>query len=92
MDFVDKELKCVDWGIDFLFSAGEQFFYESKRFVNMPKHCKACKAKRNQVPEKPVRSETRATCAECGSETTVPFKPAQGRPYFAGLVSRNRNR
>lgn len=23
-----------------------------------------------------------ATCAECGAQTTVPFKPTQGRPVF----------
>jgi CxxC-x17-CxxC domain-containing protein len=29
-----------------------------------------------------VRSETRTTCSECGAETTVPFKPTQGRPVL----------
>jgi CxxC-x17-CxxC domain-containing protein len=26
--------------------------------------------------------ETRTTCSQCGKETTVPFKPTQGRPVF----------
>ena len=26
--------------------------------------------------------ETRTTCSHCGKETTVPFKPTQGRPVF----------
>jgi CxxC-x17-CxxC domain-containing protein len=26
--------------------------------------------------------ETRATCSQCGKETTVPFRPTQGRPIF----------
>jgi CxxC-x17-CxxC domain-containing protein len=29
-----------------------------------------------------VRPETRTTCSECGMETTVPFKPTQGRPVL----------
>jgi CxxC-x17-CxxC domain-containing protein len=26
--------------------------------------------------------ETRTKCSQCGKETTVPFKPTQGRPVF----------
>ena len=26
--------------------------------------------------------ETHAVCSQCGKETTVPFKPTQGRPVF----------
>ena len=28
------------------------------------------------------RVETQATCSACGKETTVPFRPTQGRPIF----------
>jgi CxxC-x17-CxxC domain-containing protein len=28
------------------------------------------------------RTETRTECSECGIETTVPFKPTQGRPVL----------
>ena len=28
------------------------------------------------------RVETQATCSACGKETTVPFRPTQGRPVF----------
>ena len=28
------------------------------------------------------RVETVTTCSACGKETTVPFKPTQGRPVF----------
>ncbi|MGH9598859.1 MAG: CxxC-x17-CxxC domain-containing protein, partial [Terracidiphilus sp.] len=27
-------------------------------------------------------AETRTTCSECGTATTVPFKPTQGRPVL----------
>jgi CxxC-x17-CxxC domain-containing protein len=29
-----------------------------------------------------VRPETRTNCSQCGAETTVPFKPTQGRPVL----------
>jgi CxxC-x17-CxxC domain-containing protein len=82
MDFVDKELKCIDCGADFVFTAGEQLFFQGKGFQTTPKYCKQCKARRNRGFRKPVRPETRTTCAECGAETTVPFTPMQGRPVF----------
>jgi CxxC-x17-CxxC domain-containing protein len=28
------------------------------------------------------RVETRAICSQCGKETTVPFRPTQGRPVL----------
>lgn len=82
MDFVDRELTCVDCGAKFVFTAGEQLFFHDKHFENNPKHCKACKAKRSISARKPVRIETRTVCAQCGSETSVPFTPRQGRPVL----------
>ena len=81
MEFTDRTLKCVDCGADFVFTAGEQLFFHDKQFQNDPKHCKQCKAKRVRGGAK-VRTETRATCAQCGGATTVPFKPTQGRPVL----------
>ena len=80
MDFVDRVLKCSDCGAEFVFTAGEQLFFHDKQFKNDPKHCKQCKAKRASGGR--VRAETRTTCSECGMETTVPFKPTQGRPVL----------
>ena len=43
------------------------------------------KAKRAEgvgAPNATPRSETRTTCSQCGKETTVPFKPTQGRPVL----------
>src|SRR5271157_1131400 len=88
MEFQDKILKCIDCGADFVFTAGEQLFFHDKDFKNEPKRCKACKAKRpsspGTVPHLGARSrvETRTNCSGCGKETTVPFKPTQGRPVF----------
>lgn len=88
MDFQDKTLKCVDCGQDFIFTAGEQLFFHDKQFKNEPKRCKNCKAQRaashgggNSRGAHP-KVETRTNCSACGKETTVPFKPTQGRPVL----------
>ena len=81
MEFVDRVLKCVDCGSDFVFTAGEQLFFHDKQFKNDPKRCKGCKQKRSRSGGS-VRSETRTVCSVCGQETTVPFKPTQGRPVL----------
>jgi CxxC-x17-CxxC domain-containing protein len=92
MQFVDRFLKCSDCGNDFVFTAGEQLFFYDKQFKNDPKRCKLCKAKRAGLgrsanPEAATalpysKTETRTECSECGIETTVPFKPTQGRPVL----------
>jgi CxxC-x17-CxxC domain-containing protein len=80
MEFQDKVLKCVDCGKDFIFTAGEQLFFHDKQFHNDPKRCKGCKLKRGGSSS--VRAETRTQCSVCGQETTVPFRPTQGRPVL----------
>jgi CxxC-x17-CxxC domain-containing protein len=82
MEFVDRTLKCIDCGAEFVFTVGEQLFFHDKQFKNDPRHCKQCKAKRGKGGGRKVRPETRTTCSECGAETTVPFKPTQGRPVL----------
>lgn len=81
MEFVDRVLKCADCGSEFVFTAGEQLFFHDKQFKNDPKRCKNCKAKRSRSGGA-ARSETKTVCSECGHETTVPFKPTQGRPVL----------
>jgi len=85
MEYQDRVLKCVDCNSEFVFTAGEQAFYADKGFRNEPKRCKSCKQKRaeNQgYGAGGTRSETRTSCSQCGKETTVPFKPTQGRPVY----------
>jgi CxxC-x17-CxxC domain-containing protein len=91
MEFVDRLLTCADCGGEFIFTAGEQLFFFDKQFKNDPKRCKPCKSKRAGAAMRPgsgpaaagiSRTETRTTCSECSIETTVPFKPTQGRPVL----------
>jgi CxxC-x17-CxxC domain-containing protein len=93
MDFVDRILTCSDCGGEFIFTAGEQLFFLDKQFKNDPKRCKPCKSRRGAQAAGAAnngglaaagisRTETRTICSECGIETTVPFKPTQGRPVL----------
>ncbi len=82
----DKTLVCKECGKEFVFSASEQEFYESKGFTNEPGRCPACRQARKQrlgiVSERPARQMYPAVCAECGKETEVPFKPSEDRPVY----------
>jgi len=80
-EFQDRILKCADCGAEFVFTAGEQHFFRDKDFKNAPKRCKACKGKRQSGPGG-RKAETTTVCSQCGRETTVPFRPTQGRPVF----------
>ena len=90
--FQDRTLACADCASPFIFTAGEQLFFSEKQFKNDPKRCKPCKSRRsglaavaNGTSPTPVgiaRTETRTQCSDCGIETTVPFKPTQGRPVL----------
>jgi CxxC-x17-CxxC domain-containing protein len=87
MEFHDKLLQCVDCGADFLFTAGEQMFFHDKHFQHEPKRCRTCKVKRvaqlgGNGNGNREHVETQTVCAQCGKETTVPFRPTQGRPVL----------
>ena len=91
MEFLDRLLTCSDCGSEFIFTAGEQLFFFDKQFKNDPKRCKPCKGKRAGLTARTAtgqpalglpRTETRTECSACGIETTVPFKPTQGRPVL----------
>ena len=46
MDFQDRPLQCLDCKNEFIFTAGEQEFYEKKGFREIPKRCKPCREAR----------------------------------------------
>src|ERR1019366_702476 len=89
MPFADRDVLCVDCGLMFVFSSGEQEFFREKGFTNEPKYSKQCKAERvSGRGRRPV--ETHVICSGCGSNTTVPFKPTQGRPVMCRTCFANR--
>jgi CxxC-x17-CxxC domain-containing protein len=95
----DKTLTCRDCDREFTFSASEQEFFAEKGFTNEPGRCPDCRAARKQ--QNPGGGYSRgggfqrremhpATCAECGKETQVPFRPSGDRPvYCSDCFSRN---
>jgi len=98
--YQDKTLTCRDCGTDFIFSASEQEFFAEKGFTNEPGRCAECRAARKQNSgrggfggrgPRPPREMHKATCAACGVETEVPFRPSGDRPvYCRECFSNNR--
>jgi CxxC-x17-CxxC domain-containing protein len=94
MHFSDKTLTCRECNKTFLFTAGEQDFFRQKGLVNEPGRCPDCRMKRRQqaaangvvqateTPVSSVREVSTVVCAECGKETTVPFRPRLARPVY----------
>lgn len=79
--FEDKTLICKDCGQEFVFTAGEQEFYDSKGFVNEPQRCKECRVSRKSAARQ-GREMHVAVCASCGQEASIPFKPSEDRPVY----------
>ncbi len=82
MSFVDKWLICEECGKKFLWDAGEQKWYYTKRLSNAPKHCKECRAKRRAERINKPRPYSKVSCDNCGSETIVPFIPLGIKPIY----------
>lgn len=92
----DKTLTCRDCGAEFVFTASEQDFFAEKGFTNEPGRCPACRAARKQQNNGgrnnyQQREMFTVTCAECGVETQVPFRPSSDRPvYCRDCFSKNK--
>lgn len=100
--FSDRILRCSDCQREFIFTAGEQLFFLEKQFKNDPRRCKPCKSRRTGLAAVASgagpaaaglsRTETRTECSDCGVDTTVPFRPTQGRPVLCRQCFQAKNR
>ncbi len=98
--YEDKTLTCRDCGAEFVFTASEQEFYAEKGFTNEPGRCPQCRAARKRNSggfggrdNRGPREMYKATCAACGAETEVPFRPRGDRPvYCRDCFSKNNSR
>ncbi len=96
----DKTLTCRDCGAQFVFTSSEQDFFAEKGFTNEPGRCADCRAARKQSNGGGGRNNSYqqremhdATCAACGVQTQVPFRPSGDRPvYCRDCFSQNNNR
>jgi CxxC-x17-CxxC domain-containing protein len=91
----DKTLTCVDCNTEFTFTASEQEFYASREFTE-PRRCAPCRAARKASRGDSAggsqgggysggggsREMFSATCASCGKEAKVPFKPTGSKPVY----------
>ncbi len=83
MAFKEKTLTCSDCGREFIFTTGEQEFYQSRGLLNEPKRCPDCRvARRSERRGGRYGGSYSVVCASCGAETTVPFEPTEGRPVY----------
>jgi CxxC-x17-CxxC domain-containing protein len=87
LEYRERTLVCAECRQSFAWSAAEQLFYADHALRHEPRRCKACR-QRALTPAVPSRRRRRerveiaARCACCGRETTVPFRPSQGRPVY----------
>lgn len=79
--YEDKSLNCKECGSEFVFTAGEQEFYATKGFQNEPQRCKICRDKKKHEAKAP-KEMFMTTCAQCGQEAKIPFKPSDDRPVY----------
>jgi len=98
MSFQDKDLTCQDCGATFVFTAEDQQYHSEKGYTNEPKRCPNCRAARRDTGgggrgggygggggggySRGPREMHPATCAQCGKETEVPFRPSGDRPVY----------
>ena len=95
--FEDKTLTCRECGSAFVFTAGEQEFYQSRGLTNEPGRCPDCRrARKQRMPssggydsgygggsyDRPQRQVYIATCASCGGEAQLPFEPRTEKPVY----------
>jgi len=105
MPFEDKTIVCADCNQEFVHSAEDQARYAERGFTNEPKRCRECREKRKASSgggSRPPRDgggrggsdreSYEAVCADCGAQTTVPFKPTQGRPVYCRDCFRSKRR
>jgi CxxC-x17-CxxC domain-containing protein len=81
----DKTLTCKDCGKQFVWTTGEQQFYQDKGFTNPPSRCPDCrKLKKNASMGNGggPRQEFNITCSNCGRQDTVPFEPRGDKPVL----------
>ena len=85
--FDDRVLTCRDCGREFVFTSGEQEFYQSRGLQHEPRRCSNCRsARRSDGPggasARPVREMHEVICANCGRPAQVPFLPTGSRPVY----------
>lgn len=88
MSFSDINLTCKDCAQPFVFTSGEQEFYQQRGLMNQPGRCPNCRGARRTgggagfAGNGGSREMFTATCSECGQEARVPFQPRGDKPVY----------
>jgi len=85
MSYTDKALACRDCSKEFVFTAGEQEFYDTKGFTNQPTRCPECRAQRKSSSSSRnsgPKTMHATVCSSCGKEAQVPFLPRGDKPVY----------
>ena len=91
MGFSDITLTCKDCSQPFVFTSGEQEFYQQRGLVNQPGRCQSCRGARRAGgaggssyggASGGAREMFTATCSQCGQEARVPFQPRGDKPVY----------
>ena len=83
MTLSDRQLRCRECGSPFVWTAGEQDFYQQKGLLHEPQRCPTCRTRAKQE-----RAAARAAsmhdivCSSCGRADKVPFDPRTDRPVY----------
>lgn len=96
MVFQDRTLTCVECTTSFIFSVDDQQYHAEKGYTNEPKRCLDCRRSRRSSFNRGggggggfgggggggSRQMYAITCAQCGKEDEVPFRPTGARPVY----------
>ncbi len=89
MSFSDITLTCKDCAQPFVFTSGEQEFYQQRGLMNQPGRCSSCRGARKTSGGGAgagygggAREMFTATCSQCGQEARVPFQPRGDKPVY----------
>ena len=91
MNFQDRTLVCVECNSDFTFTVDDQQYHMEKGYTNEPKRCLDCRRSRRSSFNRGggggfggggQRQTYSITCAQCGKEDEVPFRPTGARPVY----------
>lgn len=83
MAFTDQTLQCRECASAFVWSAGEQDFFQQKGLLHAPQRCPDCR-KRAKEERRAARAGQMhdVTCSSCGKPAQVPFVPRTDRPVY----------
>jgi len=90
--YFPKDLVCIECKKTFVFSTGEQDFFNSRGLSNEPKRCPHCRVLMRMRREgKSTDSVTQTNCVVCGEKTTVPFLPRDEKRIFCASCYKARD-